>query len=238
MSNRETPILISYSSKGREDYNKALLRNIEYAKEHHKGDFLYYSKDAETLLYRGVTINEGMPYDCDEHSVTPYQFKPKLFKQAYDKGYRKIIWTDSTICIVKDLAPIFNKMNKTGVLAFHNLGHDLDRWISGVAAKNIGIDLTENPYQIMACVVGFDLGTVKGKRIFDKWYDLSMDGESFQNNAVNHPGGVAHRHDQACLSALLWQEKHKLLPYGKLIYEAHETNKEFGDDYYFVNRAI
>ena len=217
-------LLISYAKNGREAYESALDRNKAEAIKYFDGDFMYLKGD--------------LPKDCKPHSEVPYQFKPKLFKEAYDLGYRKILWLDSTICVTRDLSPIFDKMSKTGVVAFHNLGHDLNKWISGIAANNIGIDLTENPYQIMACVVGFDLDTEKGKRIFDKWLALSEDGESFQNNAVNHPGGVAHRHDQACLSALLWQEKHKLLPYGTLIYEAHENNKEYGNEYFFVNRAI
>ncbi len=106
------------------------------------------------------------------------------------------------------------------------------------AVKTTGIDLDENPEQIMACVVGFDLNHEIGKKVFKEWLYLSQDGKSFQNNPGSHPGFMTHRHDQSVLSAILHKYKVKLLPYGHLIYEAHEKDGFEGRTAYFLNKGI
>lgn len=216
--------LISYAKNGRENYELALDRNRKEAEKHYDGDFIYLSNE--------------LPDNCEPHHLVPYQFKPFLFAQAYQQGYRKILWMDSTIVMLRDPQPIFDAMEKLGVVAFHNLGHPLVKWISDAAIETTGVDMSEHPEQIMACVVGFDLEHPKGKEIFDEWFRLSRDGKSFQNNPSNNPRFVAHRHDQAVLSALLHIHKVKLLPYGNLIYEAHEKDGFENRVAFFLNKAI
>jgi len=223
-TNELIPCLISYAKNGREPYESALDRNKQEAQKHFKGDFIY--------------LKNQLPEMCDEHTVTPYQFKPFLFWQAYQQGYRKILWMDSTIVMLCDPEPIFEVMEKRGVVAFHNIGHPLVKWISDKAIETTGVDMDEHPEQIMACVVGFDLNHEKGKEIFDKWFELSQDGVSFQNNPSSNPRFIAHRHDQAVLSALLHIHKIPLLPYGNLIYEAHETTGFENRVAFFINKAI
>lgn len=221
--NEKKQCLISYAKNGRENYENALDRNMGEAKKHFDGDFIY--------------LKNELPQGCPTHDDVPYAFKPYLFKMAYDQGYRQIIWMDSTIVMMRDPQPIFDHMKNKGVVAFHNLGHNLPEWISDVAAKNTGINVWDEPYQIMACVVGFDLNHPEGKQIFDEWMDLANDGESFHNNPGSWPTFKGHRHDQACLSALLWKRDVKLLPYGNLVYEAHPNGFE-GHTMYFMNKAI
>jgi len=223
-TNEKIKCLISYAKNGREPYEKALERNKREAKNYFKGDFIYLSNQ--------------LPEMCDEHSITPYQFKPFLFNQAYQQEYRKILWMDSTIIMLRDPEPIFDVMEKQGVVAFHNIGHPLVKWISDTAIRTTGVDMDEHPEQIMACVVGFDLNHPKGKEIFDEWFRLSQDGKSFQNNPSDNPRFIAHRHDQAILSALLHIHKIPLLPYGNLIYEAHEDGGYEGKTAYFLNKGI
>lgn len=221
--NAKKQCLISYAKNGREAYEKALDRNKFEAQKHFDGDFIY--------------LKDELPKGCPPHQVVPYAFKPYLFKQAYDLGYRQILWLDSTIVMVRNPESIFHYASKKGVVAFHNLGHNLPEWISDKAIKNTGIDIWQEPTQIMACVVGFDLNHTEGKEVFDEWLALSQDGESFQNNPGSWPTFKAHRHDQACLSAILWKREIKLLPYGNLVYTEHEKGYE-GRTIYFINKPI
>ena len=223
MSNKKDQCLISYAKNGRERYEDALDRNKTEAKKHFDGDALYYKID--------------LPEGCPSHQDTPYGFKPFLFADAFEKGFKQVLWLDSTIVMLRDPQPIFDVMSKHGVVAFHNLGHNLKNWISEKAIETTGIDLKQDPYQIMACVVGFDLDHPLGKKIFDKWLALSQDGVSFQNNPCANPNNK-HRHDQAVLSALLWQEKVSLLSYGSLVYETHYPQGYEGKTPYFLNKAI
>ena len=230
-------LLISWANKGREDYPKALKRNIKEALKHYKGDVAYYSDDAAFEVVEGIKINPS-PTGLPSHKDTPYGFKPFLFNKAFEEGYEQVLWLDSTIVVEADLEPIFKLLNKWGVLAFHNLGHNLKEWISDAAINTTGLNIEEDPKQIMACVVGFDITNETGKRIFKEWLELSKDGVSFQNNGSTRPGFKAHRHDQAILSALVHKNKLPLLPYGVLVYEPHNETKEFGDEIYFTNKAI
>lgn len=216
--------LISYAKNGREPYEDALDRGMEEAKKHYDGDFIF--------------LKDALPNDCPSHLDVPYSFKPYSFMSAFEKGYRQVIWMDSTIMMLRDPKRMFGVLKDRGILAFHNLGHPLAKWISDIAVQTTGIDLSQNPQQIMACVVGFDIDHPKGLEIFEEWFMFSRDGKSFQNNPSSYPGFIGHRHDQAILSALLHQHKIKLLPYGNLIYEAHYPDGYEGRTPYFLNKGI
>lgn len=216
--------LISYAKNGREKYEDALDRCKAEASKHFDGDFIF--------------MKDELPRDCDTHKETPYQFKPMIFREAFKRGYTQVIWMDSTIVMLRNPQRMFEVIARRGVLAFHNLGHPLAKWITDVALRNTGIDLAGNPQQIMACVVGFDISHKVGKSVFDEWLELSMDGESFLDGHGSHEGFINHRHDQACLSAILHRRKIKLLPYGNLIYEAHEETGFEGRTPYFLNKGI
>jgi hypothetical protein len=219
----EKRCLISYAKNGRENYEKALDRNRTEAIKYYGGDFLY--------------AKDSLPPGCKPHSEVPYAFKPYLFAESIKQGYNQVLWLDSTICVNADLEPIFKVMKERGVVAFHNPGHELRKYISDKAIMNTGVNINDNPAQIMACVVGFDLEHPMGKKIFNEWMQLANDGSSFQENGSIRPEFIAHRHDQACLSALLHINDVKLLPYGNLVYEAHENG--YDDKIaYFINRGI
>lgn len=235
--------LISFSSQGREDYNKALLRLIDSAREHFLGDMHMMSPDHPQAQHRGIRIHPGYPIseeygDCQTHKEAPYQFKPFLFKQAFEQGYDEIIWCDSTIRMVKSPRPLFERAKKEGVVVFNNLGHPLRKYIHDKALTNVGITEEElkDIEQIMACVLIFNLRNEKGKAIFDEWIRLSMDKESFQEGTSGREEFVAHRHDQAILSGLCWKHGITHLPYGTLVYPPHDRSGEHGNDFYFVNK--
>jgi hypothetical protein len=184
------------------------------------------------------TEKYGTSYD---NVSVPYQFKPFIMQEAREAGMDVVIWCDSTITMERDISPLLKIANKRGVVAFHNLGHDLQGWISDVAAQQLQLtddDLWGMP-QIMACVIIFDFTNAMGRRIFHDWITASRDGVSFQNGyGSSRVGFVAHRHDQAVLSGLLAKNKIPLEPYGKLVYEPHDQTKKYGSEIYFVNRGI
>lgn len=217
--------LISYAKNGRERYEDALDRNLFEANKH---------TDVDKNFFKGT-----LPQGCPTHQEVPYAFKPYIFKEMFDKGYTQVIWVDSTIVLSKDLFNIWNYLKANGVLAFHNLGHPLRSWISDIALAELKISEEEldDIEQIMACVVGFDISHPVGKKVFDEWYKLAEEKISFQNNGSNRKGFKAHRHDQAVLSGLLWQNDVKLLPYGNLVYGEH-SNGFNNKEPYFINKGI
>lgn len=236
-------VIVSFASLGRENYNQAQLRLIKSCIDAGwYGDYLIRSLDGYCDHYMGVPITLGSypPPAIYNHAEVPYCFKPNIVKEAIDKGYKQIIWCDSTILLVKPPVGTLAHAAKYGVAAFHNLGHDLLPWVSDHALAKQNISESDLPgiKQIMACCICFDIENQMGQQIFNEWYAASRDGVSFQNYKSERPGFIAHRHDQAVMSLILHKHKIPLLPYGKLVYEPHDTTLEYGNEFEFINAGL
>ena len=237
--------IVSFGSKGLymynrhlEDYNKGLKTMITSTIGTWDGDYLIHSIDADFTEYMGVeiTINKSL----NTHGEVPYQFKPAMIDIAYKLGYEQVVWVDSTIRMVKHPQELLDHAKKYGVCVFDNLGHPLKYWCSDIAQSKQGVTNAEmeTMQQIMACVIIFDFTNPKGKEIFERWKQASLDGISFKNERSNREGFRGHRHDQAVLSMICAKESIPLLPYGYLVYPPHDQTKEYGDNIYFVNKGI
>lgn len=248
MSNK---VIVSFASKGREDYNAAQLGLIKSCvNAGWDGDYYIRSYDGYCDNYLGVDIKLGSyPITeryglCNNHFEIPWGFKPNLILEAIERGsYEQIVWCDSTVRMVKDIQPLLDIAKERGVVAFDNLGHPLKFWITDVALEHAGIteqELQANDIkQIMACCIIFDVSNQQGKVVFEEWLRLSRDGVSFQNGYDSkREGFIATRSDQACLSAILWKKGIGLEPYGKLVYPPHDETKEYGEEIYFVNKGV
>lgn len=241
-------VVVSFASKGREDYNAAQLRLIKSCVDSGwDGDYLIRSYDGYCDNYLGVDIKLGSyPITeryglCNNHSEVPWGFKPNLIQEALEKrNYESVIWCDSTIRMKKDITPLLEYAKVNGCAAFDNLGHPLKNWISDVCLEHLHISEQEleGIQQIMGCCIIFDFTTMKGRSIFEEWMALSRDGVCFQNYPSKREGFVAHRNDQSTLSGILWKHGVPLLPYGKLVYPPHDKTLEYGSDIYFVNKGI
>lgn len=210
-------------SGARENYLKAQLALIKSAQsysnyeKHWTGEYLIRALDGYCEKYEGVDLLLGSWPITQKHGVSwqhkdaPFQFKPYAVQEAREKGYNKILWCDSTIRIVKPVEPLWEQCATHGILAWDNEGHPLKPWIAPHAAKAIKID-TEGVKQIMACCIMFDFSHPITAVVFDEWIECSRNG-SFLNKGFDN-----HRHDQACLSAILYKHGVPIQPYGALAY--------------------
>jgi hypothetical protein len=229
--------LVSFSSKGRENYNKGLLRLIDSALKYWKGDILVYSPDHWLEEYKGITIHKGLPDPQGivsmPHSDMPYQFKTALIQKAIEMGYERVAWLDSSMVLNKDITPLFGS---TGVGVFHNLGHDLYKYISDEAFMALGItdEQLMNIKQIWGGAFFLDFTKQNACQVFECIKEFSLNG-SFREGTSSRQGFKAHRHDQAVMSALV-HEKCDMYPYGKIVCPPHDTTHEYGDDIYLICR--
>ena len=130
-------VLVSVASSGRENYNKAQLNLIKTAKDavntkrNWFGDYLIRTVDGYTDEYLGVKIKLGSWPVTEKYGVSwqhkdrPYGFKPLAVWEAIEAGYTKILWCDSTIRIMKNPEPLWEKCAEHGILAWDNVGHEL-----------------------------------------------------------------------------------------------------------------
>ncbi len=238
--------IVSFASKGRENYTGMLLRLIDSCIEHWKGDLLIYSPDHELSEYKGVTIHKGWPkpkgIQSFTHAEMPYQFKTALIQEAIEKGYERIIWLDSSMQLKKDLTPLFNV--STGMAFFENLGHPTWKYLSDDAYDLLRerqffyadfIDLYKIP-QVWGGAFALDMSRDNVKISFEWIKEFSTNG-SFKDGGSTRPNFVAHRHDQSVMSVLLY-EKIDLLPYGNILCPPHDRTGEYGTDPYLVCRGI
>lgn len=242
--------IVSFSSKGRDDYNRSLLRLIDSCIQHWKGDLLVYSPDHELREYKGVKIHRGWPDPVGiksyTHAEMPYQFKTALIQKALELGYERIIWLDSSMQLKKDLTPLFESTN--GVTVFENLGHPTWKYLSGEAEFKLRerqffysdfIDIFKIP-QIWGGAFALDLTNGFALQFFEWLKEFSING-SFKNpvnpKSYEREGFIAHRHDQSVMSVLLYN-KCKMLPYGQILCPPHDRTGEYGTDPYLVCRGL
>lgn len=222
-------LLVSYASKGREDYHKGLLRLIDSALLFDL-DIRVYSPDMSIDEYNGVKIIKDMPEGFVGHKDIPYRFKFDLIRQAVLDGYTKIIWLDSSLIIKKDLNELFN--HSCG-FCFHNLGHPLYKYISDAAVKNLEVSNSElmNVPQVWGGAFGLDFNRLNTDQLFNEIVRQSELG-SFNEGVSTREGFIAHRHDQAVLSMLFDRYSVKMYDYGTITTAQHcFPPYEYGEGY-------
>ena len=239
-------LIVSFASKGRDDYRVSLLRLIDSCLQHWSGDLLIYSPDHELSEYNGVKINKGWP-DPDflksfTHSEMPYQFKTALIQKGLEMGYQRIIWLDSSMQLKKNISTLLDD-SETGVVTFHNLGHPTYKYLSDYAErllrdKGLFADwtpLAEIP-QIWGGAFMLDFSKKNVRDFFTLLREFSING-SFKDGGSTRHGFIAHRHDQAVMSVLLYG-KCDMLPYGNVVCPPHDLTGEYGMDYYLTCRGL
>lgn len=239
-------LIVSFSSNGRDNYNKSILRLIDSCKQYWPGDLLIYSPDHELWMYRDTPIVHSWPDPEFMHSYThqemPYQFKTALIQKALELGYKRIIWLDSSMQLTRDITPLLDE-SKTGIVTFHNLGHPTYKYLSD-NAENL---LREKGYladwtplnqieQIWGGAFMLDFNKQNVVDFFEVLKEFSVNG-SFKNAGSSRAGFVAHRHDQSVMSVLL-HEKCDMLPYGTIVCPPHDVTGEYGRDYFLLCRGL
>lgn len=212
------PLIISIGVDGRERYSQKILKLEE--------SLQYWDGDAE--------LHRSFPEWVVPHSSIPYAFKYDLITDAFLRGYEKIFWMDSSMRLIegKNICDLLDK-SETGIVAFDNLGHPLEKYINDTAITNLGIDSLEGVKQIWGGCSFWDFSKRLPHIVLDE-IKQEINRGSFNDDNTKRENFIAHRHDQAVLSWLLHIHKVELLPYGTLVSAEHARTKEFGDNYYFI----
>jgi hypothetical protein len=221
-------IIISFASKGREDYLKMAEKLYLSVKQHWKYDYRFYVMNSNRNEFEGmqlINISEfpnNSKFKVESHNKIPYQFKLGLIQTAIDDGYTHIFWLDSSISLNKCPLNLLNQSNK-GIMAFHNLGHELKSYISDNCVEIINSNINEinsSPKTWGGCF-GFDFTKNIPKQIFNELIDASLKG-AFNESGSNRLEFKAHRHDQSVMSVLFYRYGIVLYNYGHILcYNPH-----------------
>lgn len=215
--NQRSIAIVSVAFKGRENYSTGIPRLIASARAcGFDGDFLICAPEL------GPELAPGVPNMTDlalpSHRDVPYGFKPVIVAAARERGFRRVLWCDSTIFFLRDAPEMFRwQIGSSGMFLFDNPNCPEGRWTSDdcLAAMDCSPEETQKINQVMACSAGFDFGYPVANNILDDWLAYSRDGTSFQGRSGStRPEFVAHRHDQSVLSCLAYRNRVPLVPYG------------------------
>ena len=239
-------VSVASSSGARENYCKAQLNLIKSAMDctnHQRnwfGDFLIRSVDGYCDEYMGVPIQLGSWPVTEKYGVSwshqnrPYGFKPFAVWEAIEKGYTRILWCDSTIRIMKNPDPLWERCAEHGILAWNNEGHPLMPYTPMFMEKW----LTDNHFslgheQIMACCIMFDASKDYVRELIEWWVNGAIENCFHNHDEEQRPGFVANRHDQALLSHLMHHCQIPVQPYGYLAYRHYKP-----ENAYFINWGV
>ena len=179
----------------------------------------------ETFLHQGYNgdflfFNDVAELGCPKFHDAPYAFKSYAMKKAQEKGYRFILWVDSSVYAVKPVQEAFDLIERDGYLLL-NGGWCTGQWCSDAALVTLGVTREQlfspqgrfpNWPHLMACVMGLDLEDATARTFLDKYYLLANDGVTIQGSHTNDNQQVSadprvrgHRHDQTIASVISWK---------------------------------
>ena len=168
------------------------------------------------------------PAGCPTHQELPYAFKPWAFEEADRIGYRLAMWMDASCWVIRDLAPLWERIEREGHLLFRG-GWSVGQWCKDEALDPLGMTRDEAMAipDIHAAVIGLDLWNPDACAWLEEWALLSRDGVTFPGPWRNDNGEASadervlgHRHDQTAASALAHRHGFKLAncPWGFAFY--------------------
>lgn len=194
-----------------------------------------------------MTWADKFPPDCPEHFDVPYAFKAYALKFAAEAGAETLLWADACILPIAPLDSLWERIERDGAWICRN-GWTNYEWTADSAYDDLGVTREENreiPH-VVATAFGLSLNHPTGRAIFDEYVRLGTQTLAFCGPWWNdaHPANagrpqtykglrwrepcgppdvMGHRHDQAALSVLAWQNGVELSSEGVFTYRGGET---------------
>jgi len=159
------PMGMSADGKFKRDYQQGINYIIKSLKKFNfDGHFIY-------RIGGWPNIKKGRLKYAD----VPYSFKPFLFEEAKDLGYKNILWLDACCIPLKNLDPIFDLIKDKG-LCYHSFG--ILQWRSFHSGHKYLMpffNLSEKKtYEWFTTqIVGIDTDNPKGKKLLGEWIKLA-----------------------------------------------------------------
>lgn len=135
--------------------------------------------------------------DSPKHEDNPYAFKIYAIEKAIEKGYKSVIWLDSSVFAIKKLDPIFDEIEKYGYI-MQEAGHMVGTWCNDFTLDYFDITRDEAmkmPMYGNAGFLGLDLKNEIAVTFFTKWANSMLAG-CFKGDWSNH------RHDMTAGSII------------------------------------
>lgn len=133
------------------------------------------------------------------YADVPYAFKPFMFEEVKQMGYKHILWLDSCCVPINDLSPIFSCLEKNGYCYYQDgieSSERLENW--SFVREHLNAPQQQKYINVITQIVGISSTHQTGQTLLNEWIDAACHKLPFLN-----PTG-----DQMCLLFLI--NKHQL----------------------------
>jgi len=156
-----------------------------------------------------------LPMESPSHEEAPYAFKVWALRTVLTRSeglhHDVLLWLDSSIIILKPLAPIWELIEQQGYWFSRNHNYSTGNWASDASLPILGITREEafGIPQIVATSFGLDLRQPVAQDFLSRWRDLALAGafagpwSNEHGEASSDPRVKGHRHDQTAASVLV-----------------------------------
>lgn len=145
---------------------------------------------------------------CPKHSQVPFAFKIYAIQKAIEAGYEQILWLDSSCYAIGNLAPVFESIQKDGVI-FQEAGHYLRTYSNDRTFEYFNISPDDGMEIKMignAGFLGFDFTNPIGRIFFDQWKKAMEDGVFNDSPPIwNDERFKRHTWDMSASSAIVYK---------------------------------
>lgn len=110
-----------------------------------------------------------------KYADVPYAFKPFLFEEARDLGYKTILWLDACCVPMKSLDPIFDLIQSQGLCYFSFGTLKWREFLNGHKYLMPFYNISENKNYEWGTtqIVGINVKNAEGNKLLDEWIKLA-----------------------------------------------------------------
>lgn len=183
-----------------------------------------FGPDADRIIWR-----KEWPTGSPPHEAFPYGFKYYAVRDAFQKGYRYVMWLDAGTEAIAPIEPLWDRIKLLGYILLHGTD-SLSKWISDYALEKFGYSRGQAKALKLAggCLIGLDAQNSTAKGFYDRWLGIVQDRKLLMgaNRKPREMSGVmrslmlsdadesiistdpeveGHRSDESCFSIVMDQ---------------------------------
>lgn len=165
---------------------------------------LFHGWPGDMLLWR-----DELPPGSPSHNDNPYAFKIFAFQEAFNRGYKNVMWLDSSFWAVKNPIELFDIIVEKGLYTFRT-GYNCAQTCSDAVLEYAGFsrdEAVELP-EYASGMVGINIDNPDGSACFESWKDqmyrsLFINSRHKSSLDSTDPRFIHARQDQSCWSMAL-----------------------------------
>lgn len=140
----------------------------------------------------------------------PYCIKPSCMEKAVEMGYRRLLWLDCSVYVIRSTMPVWDEINHYGYY-FWRSGFNCAQTCTDKSLEYFCTtrDEAETWQDCSTSVIGINLDNPDGAEFFRRWTQAAKDGifdtSRYHDKQSKDPRFLHGRQDQECASIIINQ---------------------------------